>query len=197
MPDGDLIRRGIKFSWKPAYEGLQAHEDASVVASRLVKAVARTLRVANGVDCLDQAAAVLERFRSGAAGAAEAFAASRRLASSNPRMAAVVEQALRRTISTAPADVDPKREMCVAIVNEVARVELLSKARAALVEDGVVPDASSANRYIEECRDRARAGFEGLGAQLAVEAVGQKFRAPPSPRTPRKTTPALLDEVIE
>jgi len=196
MPDGDLIRRGIRFSWKAAYEGLQAHEDASVVASRLIKAVARALRVANGVDCLDQATAVLTRFRSGESDRAEAFAASRRLASSNPRIAAVVEQALRRCIASSPVDIEPKHEMCIAIVNEVAQVELLSKARAALVEDGVVSGASSADRYIEDCRDKARVGFENLAGQLAAEAVGQKFRAPPS-RTPRKTTPALMSEVIE
>jgi len=196
MPDGDLIKRGIRYVWKAAYEGLGERAQPNVVASRMAKAVTRILRVSHGVDCLDAAAELVDDAHSGRISAQQAYAELRTLRSANPALRDIVAQAAARSLFAQQSPEGCRSELSVAVIHEIANVGLLSKATPALVQDGVAHDVADARGYVRECRDAAHRDFSRIAAQLATTPVGDGYRAPPHRRR-TVSTAVLLNESIE
>lgn len=194
MPDGDLIGKGIRFAWQSAYEGIQSLSSPTLVGVRISKAVTRTLRVAGGIPAFGAAVELVTRARAGELPPRVAYSIARNLAAPTSRLRMVMAQAVARSLAEPPRDVDVAHAVAKTIIEELVKVELLSKASLSLVEDGIAnPD--SADHYLARCSDAVLPDLERIADQLVRQPTGKHFRAPPH-RRHRKTTKDLLKQSI-
>lgn len=194
MPDGDVISRGIRWAWRPAYEGIQAHAPATIVASRVAKAVARSLRTTGGVPAFNRVVDLVRQRQDGRLSDQDLASGLRRLRREDRLVTHTIIHAATRCAALLPPGADTQKALASTIVHELARVELFDKARVSLVEDQLA-DADGADAYVAECVDASKVDLGKLADQLARSPTSSRFRAP-AHRQPRVSTADLLNRSI-
>lgn len=196
MPDGDVIERGVRFAWRPAYEGLSAGRSDVDARGLVVRSLAASLRK-DRVPTITHAAALLADVWNGRVSVSEGL---RRVAATvgsvgGTRNSAMLDVALRRAIAAGPTGALPDQAVYESYLNAKVDADLMAKVRPALLESGRLEPVA-----VEEIINGWTAEIQELIRRIAQQLVSnpsaKELRAPPSRRSAPKNTAAILDETV-
>lgn len=196
MPDGDVIRRGVRYAWRAAYEGLSAAGSHADVRGLVAKGLTASLRK-QGIPPYERAASLIADVWNGRISQLDGLAQAASTVGSvgGTRSAALLETATRRAIVDGPTGARPDQAVVEAYLNASVEAELMAKVRPAMLENGEREPATideTIARWIEEAQEPIRR----IAQQLVDDPNGRSLRAPTSRRGARKKTSDMLDEAL-
>lgn len=196
MPDGDVIKRGVRHAWRGAYDGLAGGGADADVRSLVAKGLTGSLRKW-GVPVYADAAVVVDDAWNGRISRDDALARVAGVVGSvgGTRNAALLDIAVRRVIIAGPTGSRPDQAVLEAYLNAEADSELMAKVRPAMLESGE-RDPSAADQLIARWSDEIQEPIRRIAQQLVNDPTGQELRAPTSRRSTRKNTAQILDETV-
>ena len=194
MPDGDVIRRGVRFAWRPAYEGLCDGGNDADVHGLVSKGLTASLR-ARGIPGLGDGAALVQEVWSGRISAAEAMGKVATTIGSvgGTRDSAVLDAAVRRVIAGGPTGARPVQAVAEAVCHTLVDAELMAKLKPALLERPTFRP-SDVEQVVSRLNEAAEEPIRQIAQQLVADPTGARLRSPPAPRRRRKNTSEMLKE---
>lgn len=196
MPDGDVIRRGVRHAWRPAFEGLCGGHEGPEARRAILRSLTQALRT-RGLPSLGEPIRLLGEHWSGQVSQAEALgrAASASRSVGGNRESSLLETAISRVIATGPMGSRPAQALIEAYCHTLVAAELMAKVRPALLEDAT-RRPSEVEARISAWTQSVEGPIRQLAQQLEADPTGSQLRAPPTPRRRRRATADLLDETV-
>lgn len=196
MPDGDVIRRGVRFSWRPAYEGLRAGQEPGEVGRLIAKGLSASLKD-RGIPRLGDAADLIARLWRHDLSAVDAMKEVPSASGSigGIRDSAILDRALRHVIVAGPTGSRPAQAVAEEVCRQQVEANLFAKLRPALVEDSSIAFADS-EAMVEGWKLAAEDKIRGIAQQLVADPSGAVLRAPPTRGRRKKATVEMLEESV-
>jgi|GEM_PF-5719376 len=196
MPDGDVIRQKVKFSWRPAYEGLRFCQEPDEVSRLIAKALSSSLRD-RGIPRLTEAADLITRLRRREISAVAAMAEVSRVSGSigGTHDSAILDRALRHLIVSGPDGSLPHQAVAEEVCRQLVEADLFAKLRPSLLEDTSIA-FTDPEAVVQRWADAAEEKLRGIAQQLVVDPSGAVLRAPPTRRRHKKATAEMLEESV-
>ena len=196
MPDGDVIKRGVRHAWRGAYESLAAGGPDADVRGLVAKGLTASLRK-SGMPANADAAALVDDVWNRRVSQTDALARVASVVGSvgGTRKSALLELAVQRTIIAGPTGAHADQAIAEAYLNAEVETEFLAKVRPAMLESRQ-HDPSSIEQRIARWTEEIQEPIRRIAQQVLEDPSGQALRAPPSRRATRKTTAEILDESV-
>lgn len=196
MPDGDVIKRGVRHAWRPAYEALSSGGLDADVRGVVAKSLTASLRK-RGLPPIAEAASLVGDAWSGRMTESEALdrVGATVGAVGGTRSAALLDVAVRRAILDGPSGALPDQAVAEAYLNELVDADLMAKVRPALLEN-VDVEPQDVEEVITRWTQEVQEPIQRIAQQLVTDPSGVTLRAPPSRRGVRKNTATMLDESL-
>lgn len=196
MPDGDVIKRGVRHAWRSAYEGLSSGGRDADVQGLVAKSLTASLRK-RGLPPIAEAASLVRDAWSGRVAQWEALdrVAATVGALGGTRAAAMLDVATRRAILDGPSGALPEQAIAEAYLNVLVDADLIAKVRPALLEN-VDVEPQDVEEVLTRWTQEIQEPIQGIAQQLVADPTGDTLRAPPSRRRVRKNTATMLDESV-
>lgn len=196
MPDGDVIKRGVRHVWRASYESLSAGGADADVRGAVSKALTGSLRKW-GIPAYADAAELVHSAWNQRLSQRDALAqvASAVGSIGGTRNAALLEIAVKRTIIGGPTGARADQAVLEAYLNAEVEAELMAKIRPAMLESGK-HDPSAVEQTVSRWTEETQEPIRRIAQQLIDDPTGRSLRAPPSNRRTRKNTAQMLDEAV-
>lgn len=198
MPDGDVIRRGVRHTWRPAYEGLASGGPDVDARGLVARSLAASLR-ARPIPQLAGVAALVRQVWSGQLSTSDALSRVASVAGSvgGTRNDAIVDAALRRVIVSGPTGALPDQAVAEAYLLILTEAELFAKVRPERIQRQKI-DPTHIESFIAWVTDEAQQPIRAIAQQIVADPTGARLRAPPSRGRKKKMkgTAQMLDESI-
>jgi len=198
MPDGDVIRRGVRFTWRPAYEGLASAGPDIDARGLVAKGLTASLR-ARPIPQLMEASALVRQVWSGQLSTSDALDRVATMVGSvgGTRNDAMVDIALRHVIVAGPTGALPDQAVAEAYLIALIEAELFAKVRPEVIERRKL-DPMRVEPFIAWCIDEAQESIRSIAQQIVADPTGARLRAPSSRgrKKKKKGTAQMLDESI-
>lgn len=196
MPDGDVIKRGVRHAWRAAYEGLSTGGSDADVRGLVAKGLTASLRKW-GIPPHAEAVSLVGDAWSRRVSESEAMARVAGVVGSvgGTRNAALLEIAVKRAILVGPTGARPEQAVVEAYLNAELDAELMAKIRPTMLESGE-REPSTVEETIARWTEESQEPITRIAQQLIKDPSGRALRAPPSRRGARKNTSEMLDEAL-
>ena len=195
VPDGDVIRRGVRHSWRSAFRALSAGGAGVDVQGFIGRGLSASLK-AHRMPPIGDAATLLGRVWTGAITVADGM---RQVAGASgitggTRANALLDDAIRRAIVAGPTGARPEQAIAEEFCAVTVDTELFSKLRPALLEHGEHTPAE-VESIMTDMSQTADPSVRRIAQQLIVDPSAAQLRSPRSRRR-RRSTVDLLNESI-
>lgn len=195
MPDGDVIRRGVRHAWRPAYKALRSGESGVDAKGFIGRSLSAALK-SHGIPHLREAADLVQNVWTGRISTTDAM---RRTASvsgvaGGTRVNSLLDAALRFAIVGGATGARADQAVAESFLKTLVDADLLSKLRPAMLEDhGRTP--AEVEAIVAGFAADADEAIRAIAQQLVADPTASQLRSPPSRRR-RKRTVELLDESV-
>lgn len=195
MPDGDVIKRGVRHAWRGAYEGLSGGGADADVRGLVAKGLTGSVRKW-GVPAYVDAAALVNDAWNQRLSRDDALARVGAVAGSvgGTRHSALLDVAVRRAIIAGPTGSRADQAVIEAYLSAEVDTELMAKVRPAMLESGE-REPGEIEQTIARWSEESQEPIRQIALQIIEAPIGKPLRAPPSRRA-RKTTAEILDETV-
>lgn len=195
MPDGDVIRRGVRHAWRGAYEGLAGGGADADVPNLVAKGLTASLRKRGAPPYSDEAALVEDAWNQRLPRDQALERVARTVGSiGGTREAALMDVAVTRAIIAGPTGASASQAVVEGYLNAEVDAELMAKVRPAMLEVAGADPAAVENTIVR-WTDESQEVIRRIAKQLIDNPSAEELRAPRS-RSPRKNTAQILDEAI-
>lgn len=196
MPDGDVIKRGVRHAWRAAYDGLSSGGADLDARGLVAKGLTGSIRKWGMPRYVEAASLVDDAWNRRVTGN-EALARVATVVGTvgGTRNSALLDVAVKRAIIAGPTGAHADQAVVEAYLKAEVDAELMAKVRPAMLESGERDPAAveqAIARWIEESEEPIRQ----LAQQIVADPSGRALRAPPSRRGSRKNTAEILDETV-
>lgn len=196
MPDGDVIKRGVRHAWRGAYEGLSAGGPDADVRGLVAKGLTASLRKC-GVPAYADAASLVADAWSQRVSRNDALARVSAVVGSvgGTRNAALLDIAVKRAIIAGPTGGRADQAVMEAYLTAEVDAELMAKVRPAMLESGE-REPGTVEQTISQWTEESQDPIRQIARQIIEAPSGKALRAPASRRGSRKKTAQILDETV-
>lgn len=196
MPDGDVIKRGVRHAWRAAYESLSAGGADADVEGQVARGLTASLRK-RAIPSYEEAASLVADSWNHRVPQSEALARVPNAVGSigGTRAAALLEVAVQRVILGGPTGANANQAIVEAYLNAEVDAELMSKVRPAMIEGGQ-HDPSTVEETIARWTEAIQKPISKIAKQLIDDPSGRALRAPRSHGQKRRNTVEILDEAV-
>lgn len=196
MPDGDVIKRGVRHAWRAAYECLSTGGSDADIRGLVAKGLTASLRKW-GIPPYAEAVSLVGDAWNRRVSQSEAIARVAGVVGSvgGTRNAALLDVAAKRAILTGPTGARPEQAVVEAYLNAELEAELMAKVRPAMLESGE-REPSTVEETITRWTEESQDPIARIAQQLIRDPSGRALRAAPSRRGTRKNTAEMLDEAL-